>query len=100
MAKHDSKSPVYSKRNRGWLGIPNFKSAVSVRWLGFILAITGVYVLSSANVSTQWIGWLITGTSCAIWAVIGWKDKDTPRMLMELVYLSLALRAILNWLQI
>jgi len=59
-----------------------------------------VYILSSANISTQWVGWLITGASCGMWVWFGYKDKDWPRMLMELVYLFLALRAMMNWLNL
>ena len=76
----------------------NFKGTVPVRWIGFILAILGVYVLSSANISTQWLGWTISSISCTIWVYMGWKDKDIPRMLMELFYLLLAMRAVYNWL--
>ena len=78
----------------------NFKGTVPVRWIGFILAILGVYVLSSANISTQWLGWTISSISCTIWVYMGWKDKDIPRMLMELVYVFLSVRAILNWLNL
>jgi hypothetical protein len=78
----------------------NFKGTVPVRWIGFILAILGVYVLSSANVSTQWLGWTISSISCTIWVYMGYKDKDIPRMLMELVYVFLSIRAILNWLNL
>ena len=78
----------------------NFKGTVPVRWIGFILAILGVYVLSSANISTQWLGWTISSVSCAIWVYMGYKDKDIPRMLMELVYVFLSIRAILNWLNL
>ena len=76
----------------------NFKGTIPVRWIGFILAILGVYVLSSANISTQWLGWTISSISCTIWVYMGWKDKDIPRMLMELFYLLLAMRAVYNWL--
>ena len=100
MAKHDSKPPVYNTRNRRWLGFRYFKGTVPERWLGFALAILGVYILSSANISTQWVGWLITGASCGMWVWFGYKDRDWPRMLMELVYLFLALRAMMNWLNL
>ena len=69
-----------------------------LRWLGFILAMIGAYVLSNANPDTQWVGWAIATMSCSIWIYMGVKDKDIPRALMELMYLLLALRAIYNWL--
>ena len=77
-----------------------YKDINGARWLGFGIAMASVYILSSANISTQWVGWLITGSSCGMWVYFGYKDKDWPRMLMELVYLFLALRAMLNWLNL
>ena len=74
-----------------------YKNIDGMRWLGFILAKIGAVVLSNANPDTQWIGWGIATISCSIWIYMGIKDKDTPRALMELMYLLLALRAIYNW---
>ena len=68
------------------------------RWTGFILAIISAFILSDANVTTQWLGWTVACVSCSIWIYMGVKDKDIPRALMELMYLLLALRAIWNWL--
>ena len=70
------------------------------RWIGFALAVTSVFILSAANISTQWLGWTISSVSCTIWVYMGYKDKDIPRMLMELVYVFLSIRAILNWLNL
>lgn len=68
------------------------------RWLGFVLAMISVFILSSANISTQWIGWTLSCVSCSLWVYFGVKDKDIPRALMELVYLLLSMRAVFNWL--
>ena len=68
------------------------------RWIGFLLALTSVFILSNANVSTQWLGWSLGCLSCAMWVYFGLKDKDIPRTLMELCYLLLGLRAVYNWL--
>ncbi len=68
------------------------------RWTGFILAIVGVYILSNANIATQWVGWLLSTVSCGMWVYFGYKDRDMPRTLMELMYLILSLRAIYNWI--
>jgi len=68
------------------------------RWLGFSLAIVSVYILSNANIATQWIGWALSCCSCSIWVYMGYKDNDIPRTLMELVYLILGMRAVYNWL--
>jgi hypothetical protein len=75
-----------------------YKDINKGRWVGFLLAILSAFILSSANVSTQWVGWLIACSSCSIWVFYGYKDKDYARMLMELFYLILAMRAVYNWL--
>lgn len=75
-----------------------YTNLTGVRWLGFLLAMISVFILSSANVETQWLGWAIGCVSCAIWVAMGIKDRDTPRTLMELCYLLLGLRAVWNWL--
>jgi len=62
-----------------------------IRWLGFILAMISVFILSNADVETQWIGWAVGCVSC-------FRDRDIPRTLMELCYLLLGLRAVWNWL--
>ena len=74
-----------------------YKNIDGMRWLGFILAMIGAFVLSNAYPDTQWLGWGFATISCSIWIYMGIKDKDTPRALMELMYLLLALRAIYNW---
>ena len=70
------------------------------RWLGFSLAVISVFILSAANVSTQWIGWSFSVVSCIMWVYFGYKDKDWPRTLMECMYLILSIRAVFNWLGI
>lgn len=68
------------------------------RWLGFAIAVLSVYILSGANISTQWIGWSLSVVACVMWVWFGYKDKDWPRMLMETMYMLLSLRAVFNWL--
>ena len=68
------------------------------RWLGFIVAVTSVFILSSANISTQWVGWSLSVVACVMWVYFGYKDKDWPRMIMETMYMILSLRAVFNWL--
>ena len=53
------------------------------RWLGFAIAVLSVYILSGANISTQWIGWSLSVVACVMWVWFGYKDKDWQRMLME-----------------
>ena len=68
------------------------------RWLGFVLAMVGAFILSGGDPSVQWMVWLVATFSCSIWIYMGIKDKDLPRALMELFYLLLALRGIYNWI--
>jgi hypothetical protein len=67
------------------------------RWLGFILAMISAFILSSGNEELQWLGWGVALFSCSIWVYMGYKDKDIPRALMELMYLCLAIRGVWNW---
>ena len=77
-----------------------YKDINGWRWLGFFIAMLSVSILSSANVSTQWVGWSLSVVACVMWVYFGLKDKDWPRALMELMYLILSMRAVYNWLQI
>ncbi len=68
------------------------------RWLGLAIAVSSVYILSEANINTQWIGWFLSIIACMMWVWFGYRDKDYPRALMELMYLLLSMRAMYNWL--
>lgn len=67
------------------------------RWLGFLLAVIGAYILGNADLKSQWLGWSICTISCLIWIMMGVKDKDVPRTLMEIMYFVIGARAIFNW---
>jgi len=75
-----------------------YKDLKGARWLGFGLAMVSVFILSSANIATQWVGWSFSIIACVMWVYFGWKDKDWPRMLMEFMYLIMSMRAVYNWL--
>ena len=68
------------------------------RWLGLAIAVSSVYILSEANIATQWIGWLLSVIACFMWVWFGYRDKDYHRELMEVMYLILSMRAMYNWL--
>ena len=34
------------------------------RWIGLLLAVSSVFILSSANISTQWVGWSLSVAAC------------------------------------
>ena len=76
------------------------KDLQGARWIGFGLAMISVFILSSANIATQWVGWTFSIIACVMWVYFGWKDKDWPRMLMEFMYLIMSMRAVYNWLVI
>ena len=68
------------------------------RWIGFVLAMVSAFFLSGGNPNVQWLGWAVACVSCSIWIYMGFKDGDTPRALMEIFYLLLAIRGVYNWL--
>ena len=80
--------------------ISYYKNINGWRWLGFFIAMASVSILSSANISTQWVGWSLSVVACVMWVYFGLKDRDLPRALMELMYLILSMRAVYNWLLI
>ena len=45
------------------------------RWIGFLIAMTGCFVLSNADVDTQWMGWAIACISCSMWIRFAIKDN-------------------------
>ena len=75
------------KLSKDSMKIRYYKDLKGARWLGFGLAMISVYILSSANIATQWVGWTFSIIACVMWVYFGWKDKDWPRMLMEFMYL-------------
>ena len=66
----------------------------------FHLAVIGAYILGNARVQSQWLGWSVCTVSCFIWIIMGIKDKDLPRTLMEIMYFIIGARAIFNWLNL
>jgi hypothetical protein len=74
-----------------------YKDIDGFRWIGFLLAMASAFILSGGDAHLQWAGWGIALVSCSIWVYIGYQDKDTPRTLMELMYLILAIRGVWNW---
>ena len=77
-----------------------YKNINGWRWLGFFIAMASVSILSSANISTQWVGWSLSVVACVMWVYFGLKDRDWPRALMELMYLILSMRAVYNWINL
>ena len=69
------------KLSKDSMKIRYYRDLNGARWLGFGLAMISVYILSSANIATQWVGWTFSIIACVMWVYFGWKDKDWPRML-------------------
>jgi len=68
------------------------------RWLAFLGAVASLLLLTSGDVTVQWIGWSVSCFSCLGWIWFAKEDKDTPRMLMEICYFSAGLWGIYNWI--
>ena len=68
------------------------------RWIAFVGAVASLLLLTSGNVSIQWIGWTVSSISCLAWIWFAKQDKDVPRMLMEICYFSAGLWGIYNWI--
>ena len=75
-----------------------YQSLDGYRWIGFFIAMISVFILSAGNPETQYIGWLLSVISCTLWVYIGYRDRDIARSLMEMMYLALSVRAVINWL--
>lgn len=67
------------------------------RWIGFFGAMASAFVLTGGEPVDQMLGWALAAGSCTIWVYMGFKDKDIPRALMEIMYFVLAIRGIYNW---
>jgi len=68
------------------------------RWIAFVAVVSSLLLLTSGDSSVQWMGWTISCCSCLAWAWFAVKDKDTPRMLMEICYFVAGLWGIYNWM--
>ena len=68
------------------------------RWVAFLGAVSSLVLLTSGVVSIQWLGWLISSISCLAWIYFARQDRDSPRMLMEICYLTAGLWGIYNWI--
>ena len=67
------------------------------RWLAFGLTMLGMYLLTNTNIHNFSLGWFLSGVSTAMWAYFAYVDKDTPRALMELFFVILCIRGVINF---
>ena len=70
-----------------------------MRWIFFISAVTSCLVLTTFTERPyQVIGWARSSVSCMGWVMIAIQDRDTPRMLMEMMYAAMGAWGFINWL--
>ena len=67
------------------------------RWFAFGLTMLGMYLLTNNNFSYFSLGWFLSGVSTAMWAYFAYVDKDIPRGLMELCFVLLCIRGVINF---
>ena len=67
------------------------------RWLAFGLTLLGTYLLTNTNINYFSVGWGISGISTVMWFYFGFKDQDIPRALMELCFVLLCIRGVINF---
>jgi hypothetical protein len=70
-----------------------------IRWFFFASAVIGCLILTTfTDRIFQVLGWGISTISCLGWVIIAAQDRDTPRMLMELMYAGIGTWGFINWL--
>tara|TARA_Y100001970_G_C14234689_1_gene861031 strand:+ start:1003 stop:1215 length:213 start_codon:yes stop_codon:yes gene_type:complete len=68
-----------------------------VRWIAFATTMLGTWLLTNTNISLFSLGWGISGLSTLAWAYFGFKDRDYPRALMEVCFVLLCIRGVINF---
>ena len=67
------------------------------RWIAFALTMFGTWLLTSTNISFFSLGWAISAVSTAMWTYFAFRDGDTPRALMEFIFILLCIRGVINF---
>ena len=67
------------------------------RWFALILCLVGTWLLTNTNISLFSLGWAISAISTVMWCYFGWKDRDIPRAIMELCFVILCIRGVINF---
>ena len=67
------------------------------RWIAFLLTMFGAWLLTNTNINHFSLGWFISAVSTGMWTWFAYKDGDTPRALMELIFVILCIRGIINF---
>jgi hypothetical protein len=67
------------------------------RWIAFLLTMFGAWLLTNTNINLFSLGWFISAVSTGMWTYFAYKDGDTPRALMEFLFVILCIRGIINF---
>ncbi len=67
------------------------------RWFAFAFTMLGTWLLTNTNTEYFSLGWGISAISTLAWAYFAYKDKDIPRGLMELCFVILCIRGVINF---
>ena len=67
------------------------------RWFALILCLAGTWLLTNTNISLFSVGWTLSGLSTVMWCYFGIRDKDLPRALMEMFFVILCIRGVINF---
>ncbi len=67
------------------------------RWIAFALTMFGTWLLTNTNINYFSLGWGISAISTFMWTYFAFKDGDTPRALMEFVFILLCIRGVINF---
>ena len=67
------------------------------RWIAFLLTMLGTWLLTNTNINLFSLGWFISGISTTMLTYFAFKDKDVPRALMEVCFILLCIRGVINF---
>ena len=67
------------------------------RWFALALCLVGTWLLTNTNISLFSVGWTLSGLSTVMWCYFGIRDKDLPRALMEMFFVILCIRGVINF---
>ena len=67
------------------------------RWIAFAATMLGTWILTNTNVNLFALGCFISAITTIMWAYFAFKDKDIPRALMEICFVFLCFRGVINF---
>ena len=67
------------------------------RWIALFFCLGGTWLLTNTDIRYFSLGWAISGLATIMWCYFGIRDKDLPRALMELFFVILCIRGVINF---